>query len=636
GGSPLAAAAGTPIGAVSRNTDKIDIFWAGADGAINTHFFSELKPWAEHQPFTLVPGGSPLAAAAGTPIGAVSRNTDKIDIFWAGADGAVNTHFFSELKPWAEHQPFTLVPAGSPLSTVSFAPISAVSRNTDKIDIFWAGADGAVNTHFFSELKPWAEHQPFIVVRGGSPVAALASSAVASVSRGHDKIDLFWAGPAGSVHSLWWTEADGWGLDHRTAFGLAGGGRWYPTLITLADGRVLAVGGHPASTDSRHWNNTPETYDPARDAWTIHSEVGDLDAFVQYPRMHVLPDGKVFCATPLTNEEAGVGFSLTYDPDTEETRLIAPLGDKHYLAGGIASKADTTSVLLPLRPSRNYAPSVLLCGGKEALYIDFADEHPAWNKTEARPRPLTRVLSGARFNLNAVLLPSGEVFISGGVADEGETKADASAVMAGEMYHPDSRTWDQLEDATVVRNYHSVALLMPDGAVWTAGSNKDGLPSPDSHGRDTRELRIEIYHPWYFDRQRPQLVSAPDRMTYGQEPASEITIEVGNADAISEVAVVRTASTTHAYSSDQRYVELSFSIADAQHLRVKPPPSGGVAPPGVYLIFVLDAAHVPSTGRFITIACGLDDEVSRLWRASGTADGSPEARHRTTFLAGRG
>jgi len=585
------AAPDSPPSVVSRR-GMLDVFWVSRDGSIVTQFWPQQGRWS--QPEILVPGDSVLAAVAGGSVAAVSRNTDKIDIFWAGRDGAVNSHFFSESKPWGEHHPFTLVPAGSPLATVAGGSVAAVSRNTDKIDIFWAGADGAVNSHFFSEPKPWGEHHPFTVVSAGSPVAAVASSAVASVSRGHDKIDLFWAGPAGAIHSLWWTEADGWGFGHRTAFGLAGGGRWYPTLITLADGRVLAAAGHPAHTDTRHWNDTPETYDPARNTWTIHPILGAPDAFVQYPRMHVLPDGKVFCATPLASEQAGgFGFSITYDPDTEESRDVAALGEPDYLALPIVSSTDTTSVLLPLRPARNYAPSVLLCGGKKALRIDLADEHPVWKVTGARP------LTSARYNLNAVLLPSGEVFISGGVADQANKK-DTSAVRTGEMYHPDSNSWNRLEDATVVRNYHSVALLMPDGAVWTAGSNKDGVQSHD--GLDTRELRIEIYHPWYFDRQRPHLVFAPGRMTYGQEPADEITIEVSRADAISEVAVVRTASTTHAYSSDQRYVELSFTVADAQHLRVKPPPSGGVAPPGVYLIFVLDTSHVPSISRFITIA----------------------------------
>src|SRR6476646_11735021 len=91
----------------AEDTDKIDIFWTGADGGINSHFFSEEKPWNEHGPFNLVPGNAPLAAKPGASVGAVSRNTDKIDIFWTGADGGINSHFFSEAKPWNEHGPFT-------------------------------------------------------------------------------------------------------------------------------------------------------------------------------------------------------------------------------------------------------------------------------------------------------------------------------------------------------------------------------------------------------------------------------------------------------------------------------------------------------------------------------------------------
>jgi hypothetical protein len=32
------------------------------------------------------------------------------------------------------------------------------------------------------------------------------------------------------------------------------------------------------------------------------------------------------------------------------------------------------------------------------------------------------------------------------------------------------------EPASVTRNYHSTAILMPDGAVWTAGSSINGRP----------------------------------------------------------------------------------------------------------------------------------------------------------------
>ena len=485
---------------------------------------------------------------SGSEVGVVTRDTDKIDIFWTGRDGAINSHFFSEQKTWAEHSPFTLVRKESPLAARPGGSVSAVSRDKDKIDIFWSG-NGGVNTHFFSELKPWDEHPPFILVNARSAVAATPLGAVASVSRAKDKIDLFWAGRNGALNSLWWSEAKGWELDHRTAFSLSGGGRWYPTLLTLSDGRVLAMGGHPASTDDRHWNNTPEIYDPNNDTWTIRAPLGDLDAFVQYPRMHVLPDGEVFCATPVKLAADGRSWlSLKYDPNADRSSVVAPLRDLDYLAPGIASQIATASVLLPLRPSNGYAASVLLCGGSTPLRIDLSEAEPSWKVAGARR------LSGPRYNLNAVLLPTGEVFVSGGVA---KLDNDDTAVLTAEMYDPNSNTWEVLEAAEVVRNYHSVALLMPDGAVWTAGSNENGKP-----GVTTRKLDIEIYEPWYFSRPRPDLIAVPSSMSYARGTEGAIAVKVARTDVISEVAIVRTSSTTHAFSSDQRYVQLVFSVVE--------------------------------------------------------------------------
>ncbi|MFE7332313.1 hypothetical protein ACFU8W_47175, partial [Streptomyces sp. NPDC057565] len=137
---------------VSRR-GMLQVFWVSRDGSIVTQFWPVEGGWS--RPQILVPGHEPLAANPGSSIAAVSRSTDKIDIFWTGRDGAINTHFFSEQKPWVEHHAFTLVPGHEPLAANPGSSIAAVSRSTDKIDIFWTGRDGAINTHFFSEQKPW-------------------------------------------------------------------------------------------------------------------------------------------------------------------------------------------------------------------------------------------------------------------------------------------------------------------------------------------------------------------------------------------------------------------------------------------------------------------------------------------------
>jgi hypothetical protein len=266
-----------------------------------------------------------------------------------------------------------------------------------------------------------------------------------------------------------------------------GGGRWYPTLVTLADGSVLAMSGHPSHTDRRHTNNTPEIYSPQRDEWTLKGALG-VEGFpgvdppvipIQYPRLHLLPGGDVLCVTPLDESNR----SLRYNPVSEHWSHVGqPFASADYQTTAINWGHNTTSVLLPLRPSQGYRARVLLCGSEQALRLDPDEPSPTWHPTG--PRTLPR-----RYNLNAVLLPTGDVFVCGGV--ESGSLSDEPPVRKAEVYHPDSDQWETLETAEVTRNYHSVALLLPDGRVWTAGSNHNHEHSEP--GKDTRELELEVF-----------------------------------------------------------------------------------------------------------------------------------------------
>lgn len=83
--------------------------------------------------------------------------------------------------------------------------------------------------------------------------------------------------------------------------GTKGGGRWYPTLITLGSNAVTAFWGHPTNDDSRHTNNTPEFFTSGIPMWRTlgrETDVG-IDVDQGYPRMHLLPNGRLFRATPL-------------------------------------------------------------------------------------------------------------------------------------------------------------------------------------------------------------------------------------------------------------------------------------------------------------------------------------------------
>lgn len=166
----------------------------------------------------------------------------------------------------------------------------------------------------------------------------------------------------------------------------------------------------------------------------------------------------------------------------------------------------------------------------EALYIIETEDHKEvkWQpvvtpkNTFGWAKTAPRALAGTprRMHGNVVLLPTGEVLSVGGVKGLPDgTALDSTGLdfRGEEIYNPFSGIWSALthptERAQIVRNYHSVALLMPDGRVWTAGSDHDA-----SSGIDKAELRIEIYEPWYYRLpNRPEITGAPDRGRTGEE-----------------------------------------------------------------------------------------------------------------------
>ena len=65
--------------------------------------------------------------------------------------------------------------------------------------------------------------------------------------------------------------------------------RWYPTAVTLPDGRILVMAGWQTSA---HTNaGISEIYDPATNAWTQITNANN--PFETYPFIYVLPDGRV-------------------------------------------------------------------------------------------------------------------------------------------------------------------------------------------------------------------------------------------------------------------------------------------------------------------------------------------------------
>ena len=375
-------------------------------------------------------------------------------------------------------------------------------------------------------------------------------------------------------------------------------GRWYPTLMSLPGGNVACFNGLDEYGCD---NQLIEIYDQSSKTWSISYNplsslvycVGNCSnlpgagspcyggknhgvtprSMSYYPRMHLMPSGLL----------AVVGMNstlFTWNPTNGVWVTAGSMTDT-------PSRYYGTSVLLPLVNDPTEQGKILVAGGAPGsggLAINTClIITPNGSKLNQR---FTASMTYPRFYLNPVILPNGKIVVFGGSTSGNVIK---HAVYSPEMFDPDTESWTVLPPATVPRLYHSVALLLPDGRVWTAGT---------SYSKSTHELRTEIFSPSYVSATRPTILGSPViKGGYG----GSIKIQTPNATNISKVSLVKISTFTHHYNSDQRLIWLQIQSTDSSSVTVKAPINSTFAPPGYYLIHVLDNNSIPSMGAFIRI-----------------------------------
>jgi Domain of unknown function (DUF1929)/Chitobiase/beta-hexosaminidase C-terminal domain/Glyoxal oxidase N-terminus len=378
-------------------------------------------------------------------------------------------------------------------------------------------------------------------------------------------------------------------------------GRWYPSLLTLADGRVMTFSGLEESGGT---NLAVEFYTIGSGWSTTYNANWTPDL---YPRLHLLPDGKVFYSGAQTK-------SRLFDPST--TTWSSVIATTNY--SGIRTYG--TSVLLPLSPANNYDPKVIIMGGgnpstASTEIIDMGSSVPAWQYGPPMSQP--------RIEMNAVILPNGKVLALGGsLYDEQNSTASLNA----DLYDPVSNTFSSAGVYVYPRLYHSVALLLPDGTVWSAGGN----PS-----RGHYVPQQEIYKPSYLFNPdgtaatRPTVTSAPSSISY----SSAFTVQTPDSANVSKVVLVRNGNVTHAFGMDQRLVELSFT-PDIGSISVTGPPNGNIAPPGYYMLFILNNSGVPSIAKFVQIMGAQNVSVTASPPSVNVSQGNTGSSTITTVVSG--
>ncbi len=426
----------------------------------------------------------------------------------------------------------------------------------------------------------------------------------------------------GLRYSFTFTPSDGsgeWSVEGGTVEPyIMDDGRWYPTLTLLEDGTVVAMGGLSENIITLPTgifptiNRIPDKYDEFSDpaGWIPYdnpSAIMPLDISYSYPDAHVIPfgvhEGKIFYATtqlvptsdpPTTYED---GYSQIFNPYAT--------GSGPYWSA-ISNRRTTPSemsagILMPIRKDPNTQAKVIIIGGKwgnpldRIDVIDLNNSDPVWTSN-------VETLVHARYNHSVVILPDRTALIVGGNTIDNSN----GSVLTPELLDTDTMELiDDLDipDLPVARNYHSIALLLPDARVFVAG----GRVTNGGDVEDDTERRISIFKPEYLlYGARPEIVVSPDEITYKET----FIIKVTGASSLDSIALMKPGAVTHGNDMDQRYVELDFTPGlERDTYDVTAPANASLAPPGYYMLFALKDktesisgnSKIPSVAKFVKL-----------------------------------
>jgi hypothetical protein len=186
-------------------------------------------------------------------------------------------------------------------------------------------------------------------------------------------------------------------------------------------------------------------------------------------------------------------------------------------------------------------------------------------------------------------LPDGTVLATGGGTTVNR-EDQSTSVKQAELWNPSTETWTTLSSQTLGRLYHSVAVLLPDARVLVSGGGRF-LDTPYSADLENGEI---FSPPYLFKGARPTISSAPSVVTVG----SVFTVQTPDAARIAKVSLVRMANVTHTFNMGQRFLPLSFTQG-AGSLTVTAPATANLAPPGYYMLFIVDTNGVPSVASIV-------------------------------------
>jgi hypothetical protein len=341
-------------------------------------------------------------------------------------------------------------------------------------------------------------------------------------------------------------------------------GRWYPSVTPLTNGEMLITEGGPDMPEVRRTDGTLRALSTA----SLNLPL--------YPWLDVAPDGRVFYSGP-----------------DQTMRKLDPAGGGSWESFGMR---DSINRSYGSHAVYDVGKTLVAGGGsssRDARVIDINAATPSVS--------ITSPMAFGRRQHNLTLLADGSVLATGGNSTGASLIDMSGGVYNAERWDPATGQWTTLAAQAVTRQYHSTALLLPDGRVLSSGGGICG--TCDQVGYLAKNA--EVFSPPYLFRKdgssalapRPAITGAPETVGYG----TTFQITTPDAASIRKVGLVRLGSQTHSVEMEQRYLPLSVA-AGSGTLTVTVPANANTAVPGVYMLFIVDAAGVPSVAKMVTVS----------------------------------
>ncbi|KAF2798557.1 carbohydrate-binding module family 32 [Melanomma pulvis-pyrius CBS 109.77] len=362
--------------------------------------------------------------------------------------------------------------------------------------------------------------------------------------------------------------------------------RGYQSTATTSDGRIFNIGG---SWSGGRGGKNGEIYDPVANTWSL------LSGALVSPMLTVDTGGPfrtdnhgwLFGWKNQYVFQAGPSKAMNWY-NTVGSGSVGPAGlradDGDAMNGNAVMYDAVAGKILTMGGAQNYATDQARAN---AFVITIGT--PATNVAAVR----TASMAYARGFANGVVLPDGTVLVTGGQATV-EPFTDITAALTPELWNPATGLWTQLSPMSIPRTYHSVAILLPDATVLNGGGGLCGATCTTNHWDAEIFVPPYLLNPDGTRRARPAITTVADTVSVGG------TLTVATSGAVASFSLIRLGTSTHTVDTDQRRIALTSSGSGTSYTMTIPN-DPGIALPGYWFLFAINAAGTPSVAKTVKV-----------------------------------